>query len=81
MDPVILVTAVNETHRGAAKRAQELVANANVRFFTMVLNKVDASAEGYYRYYDYYGGGDEKPKGRRARKKHERKQAKAEANA
>jgi capsular exopolysaccharide synthesis family protein len=78
VDAVILVTAVKETHRGAAKRAQELIANANAKFFSVVLNKVDASAEGYYRYYDYYGTSDEKRKGRRARK-YEGKHAKARA--
>jgi succinoglycan biosynthesis transport protein ExoP len=55
MDAVILVTSLNETHRGAAKRAQELIANADVSFFTVVLNKVDPASDGYYRYYDYYG--------------------------
>lgn len=58
VDAVLLVTALGETHRGAAKRAHELVANADVRFFGLVLNKVDTSSDGYYRYYDYYGASE-----------------------
>ena len=65
MDAVVLVAALGETHRGAAKRAQELIANADVTYFTLVLNKVDPDTDGYYRYYDYYGDTQDKPSKRR----------------
>ena len=55
VDAVVLVTALNETHRGAAKRAKDLISNADVSFFGLVLNKVGAGASGSYQYYDYYG--------------------------
>lgn len=64
VDAVLLVTAIDETHRSAARRAHELVANADTRFLGLVVNKVDSSSDGYYRYYDYYGHGTEPPKRR-----------------
>jgi succinoglycan biosynthesis transport protein ExoP len=72
VDAVVLVTAVGETNKGAAKRAHELIANADVKYFTVVLNKVDPNNDGYYRYYDYYGESERTKKkkrglGRRAR--------------
>jgi len=64
VDAVLLVTAIDETHRSAARRAHELVANADASFFGLVVNKVDSSSDGYYRYYDYYGTQDQQPKRR-----------------
>lgn len=55
VDAVLLVTALGETHRGAARRAQQLILGSSADFFGLVLNKVDASSDGYYGYYGYYG--------------------------
>jgi Mrp family chromosome partitioning ATPase len=51
-DGVVLVAALNETHRVAAQRARDALSIPAVRVLGLVLNKVDRSSGGYY---DYYG--------------------------
>ena len=79
-DAVLIVNAVGETHRSAAKRAKELVENADVKVLGLVLNKVDTGASGYYRYYDYYGDAKTSD-GRRGRRSARRLRVRAEARS
>jgi hypothetical protein len=56
-DGVVLVTALGETHRGAAHRAKELLDASGARLLGVVVNKTPKSDRGYYnQYYAKYGG-------------------------
>lgn len=59
-DGVVLVAALDETHRVTAQRAKAALDIPHVRVLGLVLNKVDPSSGGGYGYYGYYGE-DSKP--------------------
>ena len=59
-DGVILVTAANETPRGALERANTILEGTGARILGVVVNKSRKAAEGYY-YGGYYGQTSEKP--------------------
>jgi Mrp family chromosome partitioning ATPase len=73
-DGVILVTAADQTHRGALTRAVGTLGSAHARMLGIVLNKVENAAGGGYggRYYGaYYGtytNDSDKKRGRFSRK-------------
>jgi succinoglycan biosynthesis transport protein ExoP len=50
-DGVVLVTAVNETPRGALERSAAILEGTGARILGIVLNKSHRSAGGYYTYY------------------------------
>lgn len=58
-DGVILVTATNETPRGALDRANGILEGTGARVLGVVINKSRKAADGYY-YGGYYGGNREK---------------------
>ncbi len=68
-DGVVLVAALNETHRVAAQRARDALSIPAVRVLGIVLNKVDrASASGYYGYYGDSGSEGQRRKSTRRSK-------------
>ncbi|MDW7669950.1 MAG: CpsD/CapB family tyrosine-protein kinase, partial [Bacillota bacterium] len=70
VDGVILVTSFGMVDYDIAKRAVELLKNANANIIGSVLNKIPLSKGGYsyYKYYSAYYGEYEKT-GRKSRKK------------
>jgi Mrp family chromosome partitioning ATPase len=55
-DGVVLVTAINETRRGALERAREILESTSARLLGTVVNKMPATGGYYYHYYaSYYG--------------------------
>lgn len=88
VDGIVLVTAADQTHKGALTRAVSTLGTAHARVLGVVLNKVEANSGGSYgyrgRYYGaYYGtyGNDRMKKGsfgRRAKPAAARSEDKAE---
>lgn len=59
-DGVILVTALGQTHRGAARQSKETLEGTSARVLGVVINKTDAQSGSYYGYYGYYGDTQER---------------------
>lgn len=53
-DACILIVAAGESDRNAVMRAKELLCNVNANLIGVVLNKIDISRGGYYKYSLYY---------------------------
>jgi succinoglycan biosynthesis transport protein ExoP len=64
-DGVLLVAALGQTHRGAARQAKETLEATAARLLGVVINKTEGQTGSYYGYYGYYG--DAPPSGRRWR--------------
>ncbi len=68
-DACILIVAAGESDRNAVIKAKELLCNVNAKLIGVVLNKIDASKERYYKFYHYYETDKNKKKrGRKDRK-------------
>jgi capsular exopolysaccharide synthesis family protein len=73
-DGVILVAALNETHRDAAHRAVSVLQNTGARVLGVVVNKTEAGRSGYYA--AYYGTVESPKKAKKqGRKGHEGRKA------
>jgi Mrp family chromosome partitioning ATPase/capsular polysaccharide biosynthesis protein len=56
-DGIVLVTAANETPRGAIERCKAILDGTGARVLGAVVNKASKKGDGYYHYGPYYGEG------------------------
>ena len=73
VDGILLVAAMDETHRGALRRAKAALATSPARVLGVVLNKVEGK-HGYYNYGygGYYGRPDDDKRSKKRGRKGER---------